>query len=48
MPANHQRCEVEVVDTSHIRNVHYLATHNLTRHNCGWYGWEPKGRTEKG
>jgi hypothetical protein len=28
--------------TSHIRNVHYLLTHDLINCSCGWYGWVPQ------
>jgi hypothetical protein len=39
---NHRKHEHEVLDTSHIRNVHYLATHDLIRCLCGYYGWIKK------
>lgn len=30
------------LDTSHIRNVHYLPTHDLVSCSCGFYGWIEK------
>lgn len=35
---------VTAVDTSHIRNVAALDTHDLTTCSCNqWFGWVPKG-----
>ena len=38
----HRKHDHEVLDTSHIRNVGYLVTHDLIRCGCGYYGWIEK------
>ena len=40
--SGHRRHDHEVLDTSHIRNVGYLVTHDLVRCSCGFYGWIEK------
>jgi len=40
---SHRAHPHSVLDTSHIRNVGYLVTHDLIRCSCGFYGWVKKG-----
>lgn len=38
----HRKHNSDPVNTDHIRNVPYLLTHDLTRCECGFYGWIEK------